>query len=439
MKSNFKDPNAQTHRYWFARNDYDYWRMRIMYSIILGYGLYNFARVNLAMAVPSLKAELGFTNEDVGLIMSVGTLVYSYGRLINGLFSDKANARFFHVFGLIGTAICNIFFGLSNTLTAFVALWALNGWFQTMGGPSCSRMLTHWHAPHEIGTRWAIWSINAPIAGGLIFIVTGYTITPLGWQSAFFIPGVTALLFAPFLLNRMRDNPGEVNLPPIEIYKPLPDTHISTKKVLNEPVYLSVRQIFLKQLLPNKRLWYICMASFCLYLVRTGFLSWCPEILMQVRGLDIKATGWMAAIYEMGCLLGGLLAGWLSDRLFKGQRGHVGVIYMLLLAVIMLYFWLSPYHNRALDGLMLILFGFFSFGPNVMVGAAAADFASKKAVGIATGLVSSVGNWGATLSGYGIGKITFLYGWNYGFIMFIVSALCGAGFFALTLQKNTRR
>lgn len=308
-----------------------------------------------------------------------------------------------------------------------------------MGGPSCSRMLTHWHAPHEIGTRWAIWSANAPIAIGIMFIVSGYTIPVFGWQSAFYLPGIVGLIIAPFLLNRLRDNPSEVNLPPIEHYKPAPDHHVQTKKILHEPVYLSVRQIFLKQLLPNKRLWYICLASFCLYFVRTGFLNWCPEILMEIRGLNIKATGYMASFFEMGCLLGGLLAGWMSDHWFKGQRGHVGVAYMFLLGVVISYFWLSPFHNRLLDGAMLVLFGFFSFGPNVMVGAAAADFASKKAVGVATGLVSSVGNWGGTLSGIGIGWITDNMGWKYGFVAFITSAFLGALFFGLTLLKQGKK
>lgn len=408
-----------------------------MYSIIIGYGLYNLTRVNLAMAVPFLKAEYGFNNEQVGMIMSIGTLVYSYGRLINGLFSDKANARFFHVLGLVGTAFCNLVFGLSTTLTTFMTIWAFNGWFQTMGAPSSTRMLTHWHAPHEIGIRWAIWSINAPIAGGIIFIVTGYTIPYYGWQSAFLIPAIVSLLFAPFLFNRMRDNPGEVQLPPIEVYSPAPDAQSTqTDAATNEPVYLSVRKIFMKQLLPNKRLWFLCLASFFFYFVRAGFLSWCPEILMEVRGFDVKSTGWMAAIYEMGCLLGGLLAGWMSDKIFRGQRGQVGVIYMGLLALVIAYFWAFPYHNRILDGIMLVLYGFFSWGPNVMVGAAAADFASKKAVGIATGLVSSVGNWGATLSGYGIGVVTNRMGWDYGFLAFILSALFSAIFFALTLKKK---
>lgn len=410
-----------------------------MYSIVLGYGLYNLGRVNLAMAVPAMKAEFGFDNEQIGLIMSATTITYSVGRLINGLFSDKANARFFHVFGLLGIAFCNLMFGLSSSITMFTIFWALNGWFQTMGGPSSSRIITHWHAPHEIGTRWAIWSSNAPIAGGLIFLISGYSIPEYGWQSAFFIPAAVALIFAPLLLNRLRDNPGEVGLPPIEQYKPASESKLAkNKKIINEPIHLSVRQIVLRQLLPNRRLWYICLASFCLYLVRVGFLNWCPEILTHIRGISLQSAGKMGGIFEIGCLGGGLLAGWVSDNVFGGQRGPVGVMYMVALSVIISYFWLSPYHSPTLDGLMLVLFGFFSFGPNVLVGAAAADFASKKAVGIATGVVSSFGYLGATISGWGIGKITSHFGWSAGLSFFAAAALLGGVFFALTLSKKTQ-
>ncbi|USO01518.1 MAG: MFS transporter [Alphaproteobacteria bacterium] len=422
----------------FTKSRYAYWRLRIMYSIILGYGLYNLGRINLAMAVPAMKAEFGFDDQQIGMIMSATTAAYASGRLCNGLFSDKANARYFHVFGLLGVAFCNLLFGVSTSINQFAIFWALNGWFQTMGAPSCSRMLTHWHASHEIGTRWAIWSSNAPLAGGIIFLVSGYTIPLWGWQSAFLIPAAAALLMVPFLLNRLRDNPGEVGLPPIEQYKPTPDSHVSNRKIINEPMHLSVRQIVVKQLLPNQRLWFICMASFCLYLVRIGFLNWCPEILIHVRGLSLQSIGKMGLIYEVGCLIGGLGAGFVSDHVFKGQRGPVGVLYMLALAGIICYFGFSPYHTRSLDGVMLILFGFFSFGPNVLVGAAAADFASKKAVGIATGVVSSFGNIGGTISGVGIGYITKYYGWESGLAVFAVTAVCGAVCFGLTLTRRTK-
>ncbi|MBJ6603794.1 glycerol-3-phosphate transporter, partial [Enterobacter hormaechei] len=46
---------------------------------------------------------------------------------------------------------------------------------------------------------------------------------------------------------------------------------------------------------------------------------------------------------------GTLLCGWLSDKLFKGNRGATGVVFMILVTVGTLIYWLNPAGNPAID------------------------------------------------------------------------------------------
>lgn len=90
------------------------------------------------------------------------------------------------------------------------------------------------------------------------------------------------------------------------------------------------------------------------------------------------------------------------------------------------------------DALCLILVGFLSNGPQVLNGAATADFASKRAVGVGTGITGTFGYVGSAIAGVGLGYVVENYGWEGGFMLFIVAALLGAFFFALTWNNRAK-
>jgi sugar phosphate permease len=82
--------------------------------------------------------------------------------------------------------------------------------------------------------------------------------------------------------------------------------------------------------------------------------------------------------------------------------------------------------------------GFLVYGPQVLVGVAAADFASKRAVGMAVGLTGTFGYIGSAISGVCIGWIADNYGWDGGFIFFIISAMLACVCFALTWNGKAK-
>jgi OPA family glycerol-3-phosphate transporter-like MFS transporter len=87
---------------------------------------------------------------------------------------------------------------------------------------------------------------------------------------------------------------------------------------------------------------------------------------------------------------------------------------------------------------MLMIAGFLLNGPQVLNGVATADFASKRAVGVATGVTGVCAYAGSALAGVGIGLIVENYGWDGGFLLFILTALVGASFFSLTWNNRAK-
>ncbi len=409
---------------------YKYWRIRVMYAMIIGYATFYLVRLNFSMAIPAMMEEFGYTKQQFGWILTAASIIYGVGKFINGYLSDKSNARYFISIALVGAAIMNIFMGFGKSLMFFAICWGLNSWFQSMAWPPISRLLTHWFSPKELGTKWGLWNSSHQIGGATIFVVAGYLIVNHGWQSAFFIPAGVALLISVFLFNRLRDTPKAMGLPPVEVYKGLKvdeeeDDNVSNKELI-------------KRVFKNKLLWYVCFGNMFLYTVRIGVMNWAPSFLKEMKGSTLLLSGWQAASFEIAGLAGGLAAGWISDRVFMGRRGPVSVIYMLGLVLALIGFWKAPGDIEWLSTALMFGVGFMVYGPQVLVGVAAADFASKKAVGMATGLTGTMGYLGGAISGIGVGYIAENYGWEGGFIFFIGSALAGAFLFALTWHSRSK-
>jgi len=410
---------------------YKHFRIRILYSMIVGYAIYYFVRANFSMAMPVFLRDMGYTKTDLGIILTLFSVIYGFGKFANGVLADRANARYLMAMGLFMAGIINFMFGLSSGLTAFGIFWLLNAWFQSYGMPPSVRLLTHWYSPTELGTKWGLQSTAHQIGSAGIMVICGYLIPAFGWRYAFYVPAVIAVLCSFWLINRLRDTPQSIGLPPVEEWRG--EAHI---KDPDEDHASSFKEIFMGHIIKNKLLWIVALANVCVYIVRIGIRDWSPTFLVETRGSSITGAGFKVAGFELAGIIGAIGAGFISDKVFKGRRGPMAVICMFLLACAVIVLWLTPPGHPYVDAAMLICAGTLVYGPQLLVPVAAADFASKKAASTATGLTGAFGYIGSAIAGVGTGVIVDHYGWNGGFMFYITAAAIGM---LLFLSLGTHR
>lgn len=214
-----------------VRKEYRYWRLRIFYSMFIGYVFYYFARKSYTFAMPALMHDLGYDKAQLGILGSVLYITYGLSKFASGVMSDQSNPRFFMAIGLIITGITTILFGFSSSLILFALFWGLNGWFQGWGWPPCARLLTHWYSQSERGTWWSVWSTSHNVGGFLIPIIVGACAEYFGWRYAMFVPGGLCIIMGFILMNRLRDTPQSLGLPSIEKYRnDFPDLKSKSEK-----------------------------------------------------------------------------------------------------------------------------------------------------------------------------------------------------------------
>ena len=409
------------------RKTYRYYRIRIMYTTMIGYALFYFVRKNMSLALPGMEAELGITKAQLGLFLTLHGLLYGLSKLFNGILGDRANPRYFMAAGLALSALMNILFGMSSTVLAFGLFWMLNGYFQGMGFPPCARSITHWFSASERGTKFAIWNTSHSIGASLVLVLTSFLVV-YDWRLAFYVPAGIALFGSFFLAWWLRDTPESLGLPAVEVYR----NEIADSEPAHQVKWREQKQYLIKYVVKNPMIWVLAFANFFLYTIRFAILDWGPSFLIEMKGVDITQAGRIVAGYEVFGIAGMLVSGWLMDRVFKGRGGRAAFFYMLACTIAIYLFWRLPSDSPYVYASLLSAIGFFIYGPQALVGTMAANLATKKVAAAAIGLTGLFGYLSGILSGWGLGAIVDSRGWSQGYLILIFAGLAGTILFALT-------
>lgn len=360
----------------------------------LGYGLYYVCRLSLSVVKAPMVASGVLTEAQVGLVGSALFYVYAVGKFANGFLADRISLRRLLSVGLLASAAVNLALGWTSTFAVFIALWAVNGWAQSMGAPACVVGLTRWFEQKQRGTFYGLWSSSHNIGEGLTFILTSLVVSVWGWRSGFMASGLAGLVGVAIIWTLFRD-PPRTEAAPAGAAQTQPQTTVITAEQW--------------QVLRSPLVWSIALASSCMYVTRYAVNSWGVFYFQNAKGYTPVEAGSLVAISSVCGVVGTVSSGWLSDTLFRGDRFKPTVLFGLLnLGSLMLMLW-TPRGQGLWDMVAMVGFG-LAIGSLVcyLGGLIAVDAVTKNAAGAALGVVGVASYIGAglqdALSGWLIGR-----------------------------------
>ncbi len=388
--------------------------------------MFYFVRKNLPIAMPLMGKELGIGTAGFGLFLTLHGVIYGVSKFTNGFLADRANARVFMASALLASAVLNLIFGFTSAVVALGVLWMVNGWFQGMGFPPCARLIANWFPPRQLATKFSIWNSSHNIGSILIVLlcgafVSGQYFAP-NWRLCFIVPAILAMGAAVLLWLMLADTPPAVGLPEVEGTRGEGDAREAAedfKAFVREKVF------------SNKYIWLLASANFFVYAMRYAMFDWSSKLLTEAKHIKIMHAAWMIAGFELFGLLGVLLGGWITDRFLGGRAARACVVYMALAGVSVLLLWKVPARSELLTTGLLCATGFFVYGPQCLLAIACANLATKRAAATAVGLTSIFGYASTVLSGWGLGRLVELYGWDACFALLLGSAVAGTALFAV--------
>lgn len=457
---------------------FQYWQWRTIIGTMIGYSIFYLVRKNFSFAIPGLTVEYGITKATFGAILAIASFIYGVSKLINGFLADRLNGRWHLVTGLSVSAFVNLIFGAGAMICAyltgvsngtvfvnalvllFAILYVINNAFQGCGFPPCNRLITHWVPPQELATKMSIWntshSVGAFIAAILCGYIMGHTGTDMSadpemrarvientknitegmdpaaaqayvdnallnigaWHWAFWIPAFIAILGVIFIIVTLRDTPKSVGLPELE--------GTTTVEVKSEEEKKDFRQFIIKKVILSPVIWILSLSVFFVYVVRLAVLDWGPSFLQESRGLSPALSAWTVAIFEAFGVVGMIVAGIVSDKLFHGRAQRTCVLCMVGVILFLILFCVLPQDtNPVILMMVLACIGFFLYGPQALIGVIASNQVTRRGASSANGIIGFVAYLSPLVSGLVFGHIADTSGWELVFKIMIVVAFIG--------------
>lgn len=362
----------------------------------LGYSLYYVCRTSLnVMKKPILDSGM-LDATQLGVIGSALLFAYAIGKLVNGFIADHSNIKRFMATGLLVSTLANLtmgiigLFGSNNEFLGeavipstavfiiFAIMWGVNGWSQSMGAPPAIIALSRWFPLSRRGTFYGFFSASHNIGEWLSFIFVGSLVAVAGWQWGFFGSALAGAIGVVVILFMMHDTPESKGLPPIEV--------LTGEKVEVKKQDESVGDIQ-KQVLRTPAVWILALASAFMYISRYSLNSWGILFLQEEKGFSLESATFIISINALLGIVGTVLAGWMSDVLFKGDRkmpAFVSGVMLSISYIIFIYGGNEYWVNVA----SMVLFG-IAIGVLIafLGGLMAVDIVPRKATGAALGIV----------------------------------------------------
>lgn len=370
-------------------SEYRTLRKRTFWGVTVAYSLYYVCRMSLSVVKQPLIDEGVLSAGQLGLIGSALLFVYAVGKFMNGFIADYCNIRRFMATGLFISAVVNLLMGVFGFLRGpaalpsfliflvFALLWGLNGWMQSMGSPPGVISLSRWFPRSKRGTYYSIFSSTPYIGEFLSFIITGVVVGALGWQYGFMVAALAGLIGSAVILYFVSDTPES---------KGLPSIYELTGEQKTKEDQMPTKELQ-KLVLKHPGIWVIALSSAFIYITKYAIAGWGVLFLQKAKAFSIEDATQIIAFSAAFGVVGTVLAGWLSDRVFNGDRVKPailsGMVSMIALAVFL--FTGGGYLIN------IVYVSLFSLAVGVLycivAGLMAVDIVPRKATGAALGVV----------------------------------------------------
>ncbi len=405
------------------------------------YAAFYMGRYNLNVSSTEFMSRFHLTKGEFGIIATAGFWTYALSVILNGPLTDRIGGRRAILIAALGSAALNatiglLFFGgwATKVLVGMSLLYAVNQYFQSFAALSVVKTNAPWFHVRERGVFGGVFGIMISSGYFLAMTVGGWILASLPWYCVFLIP--SAALGLMYFVDKalVADSPREAGFADF-------DTGDATSRMADKEkpvdlVYL-VQNVF-----TNKVILTLMAAEFCTGFVRQALLLWFVPFLKEVHHIHHGTPLFSVATVgiTVGGIAGGLLCGFLSDRVFQSRRPPVAFVFYLgqILSLLVLGWVSTPAAAACMIGFTCL----WIFGVHGMLsGTASMDFGGTKAAATVTGLLDGIQYVAAGLTGFLLGSLLDRFGWSAWTKMIIPFSALG-GCLMLTLwnatPKNTK-
>ncbi|TGZ67825.1 hypothetical protein CRM22_004571 [Opisthorchis felineus] len=372
----------------------------------------------------------------IGGLEYIYLLVYAVSMVTSGYVAERINLRHFLAFGMLFSGLTNIAFGFAyycgiHNYLYFFCVQVLSGVTQASGWPAVVTLMGNWWGKTRRGFIMGLWNAHTSVGNILGSLVAGY-FADSDWGAAFAVPGITLVVGGLLVYCTLIDRPERLQLPgrfarPPHLSLPNLKSAVESPCLPRRPSSNRLEELpcqsdtttTAKQaigLCDALRLPNVLAYSLLLFfakLVSYTFLYWLPNYLVVVEPGTVTAeqAAQLSVLFDLGGIVGGILAGWLSDPKL--------IAYQALASA-----------GSTTSLVLLFCCGLTVNGPYALITTAvSADLGTQhalqgraRALATITAIIDGTGSLGAALGPFLTG-ILVPFGWSAVFLMLLTSDL----------------
>ncbi|CAG7886877.1 unnamed protein product [Brassica rapa] len=372
---------------------------------------------------------------------------YSLGMYVAGHLGDTLDLRLFLTWGMIGSGFFVGLFGMGyfwdvHAFWFFLVMQMAAGLFQATGWPSVVAVVGNWFGKRKRGLIMGIWNAHTSV-GNICGSLIAAGVLEYGWGWSFIAPGFVMSLGGVLVYLFLAAYPEDVGFPDINSNSGKfikrkrnieeVDVEVAGESSGSEPGYEHKTGVGLLQacMIPGVIPFALCL--FFSKLVAYTFLYWLPFYLSQTpiggEYMSVKTAGNLSTLFDVGGIVGGILAGYVSDKFKARATTAATFMYAAIPAMLVYHFYGGV--SQTVNILLMMVAGLFVNGPYALITTAvSADLGTHKslqgdsrALATVTAIIDGTGSAGAALGPLLTGFLSTL-GWQAVFYMLVVGALC---------------
>jgi ACS family hexuronate transporter-like MFS transporter len=261
----------------------------------------------LSLLKPILDEQMGWTNEQFGLINSAFQGAYGFGLLVFGWFIDRYGTKIGYAVSIAAWSVAALGHALVGSVGGFMGARIALGLGEGGNFPSAIKAVALWFPKRERALATSIFNSGTNVGAIIAPAIVPWIAFTWGWQAAFIAAGIAGFLWLFFWIpfydlpeKIARVSAGERAL--IKSDSDEVETHEKVRWL---------------QLLRYRQTWSFIVAKFLTDPVWWFFLIWLPDYFKVTRGLDIKQS-WihLVTIYVIVTVLS-IIGGWVTGHLAK--------------------------------------------------------------------------------------------------------------------------
>jgi MFS transporter, ACS family, hexuronate transporter len=367
--------------------------------------------------VPFFQPELKLTYSQVGSLMTflyLGAILMS---LPAGSITDRLGVKKTIVFSQIFTGFSVALLGLIGSYLAAILFTFIVGLGYGMANPPTTKGIMILVEGRNRGLAMSAKQTGVPIAGGLAAAVLPPLALLFSWKFSFVVAG--AFISAAGLLSQFLYHPDR-NLARLQASK-------SPKPSLQE----------WEKIYRNRNIIFLSIAGAFCALVQSSLFTYTILYLKDVQNFDLIYAALCLTLMNIGGILGRVLWGVMSDRLFKGSRKIILQLLVSLIFLATLILALDVKLPTFILIAILFILGASAIGWNGVYHAFIGEISSREMAGRATGLTMAIVFAGAVVGPVLFGKIVDMYrSYNLAWLLLCAAMVGALGAYSLIQEKK---